>query len=146
MAVPVRPAGSNQGLTMGKPLIGRPSKCTPDVIAKVCDALRLGVSWEAAGAHAGVDRATLTNWRKRGEAGEEPFATFLVESTRARDNAEVRMAAIVMKHAQEGNVLAAQWWLERRRPESWGRREKIEVESASPDHEVAAALRKLRGE
>ena len=42
--------------------MARPSKCTPEVIAKVCEALKLGVSWEAAGAHAGIDRATLTNW------------------------------------------------------------------------------------
>ena len=126
--------------------MARPTKCTPETTAKVCEALRLGCSWDAAGAHAGVERRTISDWRKRGEDGEEPFATFLHEATRARDAAEVRMAAIVMKHAQEGNVGAAQWWLERRRPESWGRRERIEVESASPDHEVAAALRRLRGE
>lgn len=123
--------------------MARPSKCTPEVIAKVCEALKLGVSWAAAAAHAGLDEATLTGWKQRAKDGEEPFLTFLTESTRARDSAEVRMAAIVLKAAQEGSVNAAQWWLERRRGDTWGRSQEVVINA--PDSGVPKLLERLTG-
>jgi len=123
--------------------MGRPTKCTPETTEKVCEALKLGVSWAAAAAHAGLSERCVMEWCERGRDGEEPFAQFLQSTTRARDSAEVRMAAIVMKAAQEGNASAAQWWLERRRPENWGRRDHNVVEVADPSKAVAALLTKL---
>ena len=123
--------------------MARPSKCTPEVVAKICEALKLGVSWAAAAAHAGLTERCVMEWKARGLEGEAPFDQFLQEATRARESAEVRMAAIVMKAAQEGNASAAQWWLERRRPENWGRRDHNVVEVADPSKAVAALLTKL---
>lgn len=127
--------------------MGRPTKCTPDTTEKVCEALKLGVSWAAAAAHAGITERCVMEWCERGKGGEEPFAQFLQAATRARDSAEVRMAAIVMKAAQEGNASAAQWWLERRRPQSWGRQDSmaVKVDHVDPAAAMASALSKLTG-
>lgn len=125
--------------------MGRPTKCTPEVVERICEALALGVSWAAAAAHAGMSEAALTEWKQRGNDGEEPFAAFLAEATRARDAAEVRMASIVIRAAEEGDAKAAQWWLERRRSASWGRQDSmaVTVEKADPAAVLAAALTKL---
>lgn len=85
----------------------------------------------------------MTEWKQRAADGEEPFVTFLTEATRARDAAETRMARIVVAAAEDGNASAAQWWLERRRPENWGRRDHNVVEVADPSKAVAALLTKL---
>lgn len=128
--------------------MARPTDCTPERTAKVCEALALGVSWAAAAAHAGLSERCVMDWCARGRDGEEPFAQFLQAATRARDGAEVRMAAIVLKSAQEGNAAAAQWWLERRRSAEWGKRDTAVVEVQDPNKAIAGLLSKLgeRGE
>ena len=124
---------------------GRPTSLTADVQAKICEALQLGVSWKAAAAHGGVSEQTVIRWRERGESGEEPFCAFLEAATRARDSAEVRMAAAVVMAVKDGDARAAMWWLERRRPATWGQRvaEEVTVKTADPNAQVAAALAAL---
>lgn len=103
--------------------MARPTKLNADRQAKVCEALALGVSIEAAAAHAGLSAACVHEWMARGRKGERLYAEFLEATTRARDAAEVRYAAVVAKAAKEGSESAARWWLERRRPETWGRKD-----------------------
>ena len=116
--------------------------CTPEMTAKVCEALRLGVSWSAAAAHAGVTATTLMDWNARGRDGEQPFADFLEATTRARESAETRAAAIVWNAIDEGDVSAAQWFLERRRSETWGRQDKVAVQ-VDPSQALGALLKGL---
>lgn len=127
--------------------MARPSSLTPAVTEKVCEALKLGVSWEAAAAHAGVSAATIYRWLAQADDDKKNkmFREFREQTTRARDSSEVRMAAIVMKAAQEGDAKAAQWWLERRRSASWGRQDSMDVtvKKADPQAVLAAALTKL---
>lgn len=132
----------------GKPkqsTIGRPTKCTPQVVAKICEALQLGVSWAAAAAHAGISEACIKEWLQRGRAGEKPFADFVAQATQARDRAEVRMAAIVARAAEEGSVLAAQWWLERRRGDTWGKTQEHIITTPEADG-VRRVLERLTGD
>lgn len=125
--------------------MARPTKLDADRQAKVCEALALGVSWAAAAAHAGLSERCVMDWCERGRRGEKPFAQFLQDATRARDAAEVRYAAVVAKAAKEGSESAARWWLERRRPETWGRKD-ADVQVTTHVHqgaEVAPLLAKL---
>ena len=127
--------------------MGRPTKLTADVQSRVCEALSLGVSIEAAAAHAGIGTATHHEWCVRGRDGESPYAEYLDATTRARDSAEVRYAAVVARAAKDGHVGAAQWWLERRRHTQWGRRDVVgavaEGEQAAPAVDVAPLLERL---
>ena len=123
--------------------MARPSSLTPAVTEKVCEALKLGVSWEAAAAHAGVGPATVHRWLAQAADDKEggQFWEFREQTTRARNSAETRMAAIVLKAAQDGNVGAAQWWLERRKPDLWGKHDRVPVDaSVTPAQEVAGLL------
>jgi hypothetical protein len=85
------------------------------------------------------------DWCERGRRGEKPYEQFLQEATRARDAAEVRYAAVVAKAAKEGNEAAARWWLERRRPDTWGRKD-ADVQVSTHVHqgaEIAPLLTRL---
>jgi transposase len=125
--------------------MARPSSLTPAVTEKVCEALKLGVSWDAAAAHAGIGATTIHRWLAQAAEDEEggPFWEFREQTTRARNSAETRMAAIVMKAAQEGSASAAQWWLERRRPETWSSKQTVTVDTPDPSRGIAALLGKL---
>ncbi|MFA7295697.1 MAG: hypothetical protein WC211_00755 [Dehalococcoidia bacterium] len=63
---------------------GRPTSCTPErleaVVKRIDKAAPIKLACEAEG----VPRQTLELWTSRAEAGEEPYATFLAEVTRAR--------------------------------------------------------------
>jgi hypothetical protein len=100
--------------------MSRPSKLTPQVEAVILDALRRGNTRTAAAEAAGLPRETLSRWIAR-------FVTFRHAVTRAEAEAEVAHVANVKKAADEGTWQASVWWLERRRSEDWGRRDRLEV-------------------
>lgn len=80
------------------------------------DAIRLGMTHEAASAYAGVSRITSWRWRR-----EETFATLYM---RAEDEAAARHEMAVIE-AEDWRAHMA--WLERRRKADWGKNEKLEV-------------------
>ena len=93
--------------------MGRRSKATEARIEALLVALRAGNTREAAAGHAGIDRTTLYRWVER-----DPAVRARVEKAEA--DAEVRFAAQVAQGAAD-DWHAAAWWLERRRPKSYGR-------------------------
>jgi transposase-like protein len=125
--------------------MGRPTKCTPEVVELVCEALSFGVSWEAAAAHAGVGVSTVHKWLAQAadDVDGGQYREFLERTTSARDAAEVRMARIVVQAAEDGDAKAAQWWLERRRSDSWSSKQTVTVDAPDPSRGIAALLGKL---
>jgi transposase-like protein len=46
---------------------GRPTKLTPEVVARIAEAVAIGLTDEEAAVLAGVNPDTMTDWRKRSE-------------------------------------------------------------------------------
>lgn len=69
---------------------GRPSKLDVRTWGRLIGAAWLGASQREMARAAEVRAATLTDWLKRGRAGDEPFATFVAEIARARAVATLR--------------------------------------------------------
>jgi hypothetical protein len=80
---------------------------------RIVDALRGGNTLKAAAAYAGVDETTLHRWRKR-------YAGFASRVDLAQAEAEVTVVTHLVAAVQGGDVAAAKFWLERRRPDDWG--------------------------
>lgn len=119
---------------MGRGKGGRPTKLTPEVQERICDALRKGCTRRAAAAYAGISEDTLYNWIARGEGRaksppREEFTRFSEAVKRAESEAEKRYTEIIYRAADE-TWQAAAWWLERRYPKEWGRRERHEVQGS----------------
>jgi transposase len=107
--------------------MGRPTKLTPEVQKRICDAIKAGNYYEAAAAYADVDYRTFRNWMERGEkAGSGIYFQFFQSVARAEAEAEVRIVAQWQQQIPE-NWAAARDFLARRHPERWGPKEKREV-------------------
>jgi transposase len=118
--------------------VARPTKYTRDRKKRLLDALRDGNTRRAACMAAGIDQDTLANWAQR-------FSDFSEELTRAEAEAEVALVGIIRAAAPQ-DWRAALTLLERRWPNEWGKRERIDVyehERAQQEAErIAARFRK----
>jgi len=116
---------------------------TDEMHDRIIGALRLGNYVEHAATYAGVSRATLYNWLKKGDAArqkrdndeelsenEHRYARFSEEVDSARAAAIVRNVGIIQQAAQT-NWQAAGWFLERTAPQHFGRQ--IRTELSGPD-------------
>jgi len=100
-------------------MAGRPSKLTTQRAEAIIGAIEHGCTREAAAGAGGINRMTLYRWIERD-------ATFRDEVEKAEHRAEAAFTLSVVA-AVPKNWTAAAWWLERRRHESYGRRDSIEM-------------------
>ena len=110
-------------------MAGRPSKLTPEVQERICNAIRAGNYYEASCAYAGVDYTTFRLWMQKGEKAKSgKFFDFFDAVTKAQADAEVFLVANWKKHVPE-DWRAAKEMLARRFPERWGPKDKIDITS-----------------
>ena len=122
--------------------MARPTSLTPDVHARIVNAVRAGAFWREAAAFAGVSHHSLYNWVERGkaelerrEAGAEPdmhedvFAEFFDALTRAESEAIIEAVAH-WKRAAAVDWRAAKEWLARRHHREWGEKSQLALTGA----------------
>jgi hypothetical protein len=109
--------------------MARPTKLTPEVQDKIIQALRGGNFRYIAARWAGIDISQFKRWMSRGKQGEAMYRRFRAAVLEAEKSAELRAVALVMKAAQE-DAKHAEWWLERKFPQRWGRKERHELTGA----------------
>jgi hypothetical protein len=131
--------------------MARPSKYSPETVKKITDALMAGNTRGTSALYAGVCQDTLNNWLNR-------YSDFRQAVEKAEASAEVGHVLNIKLAATKGNWTASAWWLERRRHEDWGRKDRLEIinsvrelaraSGADEDAAVAEAesfLKELRG-
>lgn len=118
---------------------GRPEgsgiKLTPELQALVVAHLAAGNYLETAAQAAGVDKTTLYDWLKKGSTGKEPYAGFSHAVVDAQAKAEARDVQRMDAHGFT-NWQAVAWRLERRHPDRWGRKERVEVQQETTHYVV----------
>jgi len=124
---------------------GRPTKLTPALQSKICDAIRAGNYLETAAAYAGVNKTTLHRWMRDGaRAKSGALYEFNLAIEKALADAEARDVALIAKAASDGVWQAAAWRLERKFPQRWGRGERrdsaqdklVELEAVKLEAEI----------
>jgi len=108
-------------------------KKTDPRIEPLLTALRAGNTRRAAARYAGIHSTQFYRWLEG--------TAFRAQVERAEADAEVRMLTKVAQAANGGDWKAAAWWLERRLPADYGRRERIELQS-----ELLSEIEKLAAE
>lgn len=135
--------------------MARPTVLTPDVRAKVCDAMRIGAYQVEAARYAGIGENTLSGWLKTGRAdiaagdGGSVHAQFAAEFAAAEAQAVIRALTVVQRAAAEGDWRAATTWMARRHPQRWSERGQmaVTVEHVDPaDIELSALIRQAKAE
>src|ERR1019366_5999605 len=102
------------------PRKGKPTKLTPALQDKICTLVRAGNYLTIACRASGISLDSLQRWRKRGEAGEDPFREFLEALQKAEDDHEIAAVAAI-------HLAGAKDWrahleiLSRISPERWSR-------------------------
>lgn len=123
--------------------MGRPSKLTPEVQEKICNAIRAGNYYEAACAYAGIDYSTFRRWMVQGEKAKSgKYREFYEAVKKAEYEAEIRLVAMWQKHMPD-NWQAIATFLERRYPERWARRLDVKQEvqgQVKIEHDVARKI------
>jgi hypothetical protein len=100
--------------------MARPSKMTPETVERILNALRAGNTRRAAAGYGYVDEGTFERWMRR-------YAGFAGEVHLAEHEAEVAVVSNLLSQVQSGDVRACIFWLERRRPDTWGRRDHVDT-------------------
>lgn len=126
---------------------GRPTKLTPELQARIVQAIQAGNYMETAAAYAGISKNTLFDWLRRGAREKErlagnararilkeeaPYVAFSDSVEKALAEAEVRDVVNVMKAADGGQWQASAWRLERKFPDRWGHKAKLQQEISGP--------------
>lgn len=107
--------------------MARPTELTPKLQKKIVGMVHHGVSPEVAAVAAGVAKRTYYNWMAWGrEQDDGPYLQFLQAVEKAVAECEAR-AAHVISRAFPTSWQSAMTLLERRFPDRWGRRERIDV-------------------
>ena len=112
-------------MSQPKPKQRPPGKFSPERQKTITNLIRAGCTIERACNAAGIESRTLRFWRKRGKAGEEPYASFCLALKEADAMGEAHRVAVIAKAGDE-DWRAAAWLLSRRHPERWGERQSIE--------------------
>jgi hypothetical protein len=111
-------------------MAGRRTKLTPRLQAKIAGFLAAGNTREIAATMAGVHRSSFFDWMSKGRADTAPkLYRDLVDAVELAEAAAVAHAVRTVQRAALTNVAAAQWWLERRHTDDWGRKDRVQVEA-----------------
>lgn len=102
---------------------GRPTKLTPELQEVIVKHIRAGSYDVVAAQAAGIARGTFDAWMTRTGA---PYEAFQHAVLKARAEAEQRNVMII-EQAAITSWQAAAWWLERKFPDRWGLKQRIEV-------------------
>ena len=155
MATPKKKAVAKRKRKPSAKRNGRPTKLTQVVADRIAEGVSLGMTYREAAMAGGVHEGTLDSWRKRGAAESNTIYTrFIGQLARAAEKTAIdyleKIRQSIMespvkvrehiKKDESGNVImkeihketlppdirGAMWWLERRFPEQFGRRDQME--------------------
>lgn len=107
-------------------LIGEGTKCTPETVEKICEAVRLGAPLDVARGYGGVPAPTFIEWMRQGRDGWEPYVSFVEKLDEAMHEGQMRDIRRVDAGAEK-DWRASAFKLERRFPEHWGEKKQIDT-------------------
>lgn len=108
--------------------MGRPTKLTPKITREIVELLMQGNYIETAAACVGISKDTLYNWLKKGARAKKGiYKEFSDAVGKAQAHSEAEDVAQIQKHGA-ADWKATAWRVERKHPQRWQKRDKLEVE------------------
>lgn len=110
----------------------RKSKLTKELIEKAAKIVERGNYYNVAIDVLGISERTWYEWMRRGEVDTNKgvnslMAQFFQSIKKAEATAIDRNLSIIQKAGMEGNWQASAWYLERKYPEQWGKRDNVNL-------------------
>ena len=105
------------------------TKLREDMIEKAYELVKAGNHYRVISQYFGIDESTWHRWMRKGELAKNKnsiYYRFYKAVRKAEAEAHARNVEIIQQAAKT-QWQAAAWWLERRYPEIWGRRDRIGI-------------------
>lgn len=110
--------------------MGRKTILTKDLIDRICTSIREGNYKNVACQAVGIGESTFYSWLAKGEANKAGLYVEFVEAIKkAEAQAEQAHVGVIKDAANSGIWQASAWYLERKHPDRWAKRESLDVTS-----------------
>lgn len=96
------------------------------------EAIEAGNYASTAAESVGISSSTHYLWMSKGEEGIEPYVGYMEAIKKAEAEAEMSAVRNIKTHAAD-NWTASAWYLERKFPDRWGRKDKLTQEISGKD-------------
>ncbi len=110
-------------------MAGRRLKLNDEMIDKIAGIIASGNYVKTACDIVGIAETTYYDWMQKGKAGKKPYVKLSEAIKKAEAVAEAKRVQTILE-ASEEQWQAAAWYLERRYPDRWGKKERIDMEHA----------------
>lgn len=110
-------------------MAGRKSKLTPERQQRICDALRGGNTRRVAAILGGIGASTFYDWLSWADPEHELYDPIYSDFSDAIKEAEAEAEAESVSRIRKAAFTSWQadaWYLERKNPDDWGKREKLD--------------------
>jgi transposase len=111
---------------------GRPSKFTPEIKDNICEYISQGNYLDTSCRLAGIDYSTFRGWMVKGEQeGKGEYFEFLRQVRLAEAQAEAERVRLILQAGKLDDWKANAWYLERKYPDRWGKKEHLDAKVQS---------------
>lgn len=100
---------------------------TPDRAMRIIHLIRQGAPNRTAALATGITEDAFYKWMQKGREGREGYDQFVVEVEKAQAQGEIERLNRISDAAINGNWQADAWYLERRYPERYGKKDRVDV-------------------
>jgi transposase len=116
---------------------GRPSKFTPEIKDSICEYISQGNYLDTSCRLAGIDYTTFRGWMVKGEQeGKGEYFEFLRQVRLAEAQAEAERVRLILQAGRLDDWKANAWYLERKYPERWGKKDQLDAKIQSQHTET----------
>lgn len=106
------------------------TKLNPTIQKQIGDNITLGMPLKYAAESVGISEVTFYNWLKKGKTESKgKFFEFAEHVNACKAKAIQLHLKLITKAASEGSWQASAWILERRHPEEFGRKDRLELDA-----------------
>ena len=123
---------------------GRPSKLDDAIIKNISNAIMLGLNYMRTAELVGISDHCFLDWRKIGEQdynkGENSLYSKLFLAIKKAEAQGIASRLARINEAEKEHWQAGAWWLERRYPDEWGRKERVEMGGTVKIESILGAL------
>jgi len=126
-------------------IAGRKPKLTKELQDRICQLISAGNYIKTACEASGISEQTFLNWKNWGEKKGHGLYFEFFESVKRAEAIAIAKNVTVIQIASQNSWQAAAWWLERKYPKDWGRKEHPGPTAKTDKAPVADAKTKLLG-
>ena len=124
---PVKAGEPKVSMKTGKRRVGKPREISLKKMEQICNIVRCGNYVKQSVLACGVNYNTFNNYITKGKKGIKPYDKYYEMLQVAKAGAEIDMSNRIHESAENGNVGADMWKLQRMFPNRWGNAQRQEI-------------------